>query len=151
MPGPHTPPDIRDQLCFALYRATHAITRAYRDPLQQLGLTYTQYLVLLALWEHGSLSMGELAQALDLDMGACTPVVKRMELGGLVQRERDGRDERRVMVAPGPQAQALRAPCAQVQQSVAERTGLPVTELRRLLRQLHQVADALRDAEPRPR
>lgn len=147
MPGPQTPPDIREQLCFALYRATHAITRAYRDPLQQLGLTYTQYLVLLALWEQGSLSMGELAHTLDLDMGACTPVVKRMELGGLVIRERDERDERRVLVTPGPGAQSLRSPCAQVQSSVADRTGLSATELRRLLRQLHQLADALGSVE----
>ena len=138
--------DIREQLDFALYRATHAITRAYREPLQRLGLTYTQYLILLALWEQGPLSMGELARSLDLDMGACTPVVKRLELGGLLIRQRDERDERRVQVEAAPGADALRGPCASLQQEVGRHTGLSARDLRNLTLQLHRIANTLREA-----
>ncbi len=147
MPDPAAPPDIDEQLCFALYRAAHAITRAYREPLQRLGLTYTQYLVLLALWEENPRTMGALAQALDLDMGACTPVVKRMELAELVVRQRDEADERRVLVALDARAADLRGPCAEIQRKIARDTCLAGGELGRLRDQLHAVADSLRRSD----
>ncbi|MDZ4320516.1 MAG: MarR family transcriptional regulator, partial [Phenylobacterium sp.] len=79
------------QLCFALYGASNRVTRLYRPLLEPLGLTYPQYLVMLALWEKAPRSVGDLGQALDLDSGTLTPLLKRLETQGLVNRARDPR------------------------------------------------------------
>ncbi len=89
---------LRNQLCFALYAATHAITRTYRERLDPIGITYPQYLVLIVLWEKNGVSMTEICNALMLDSGTLTPVVKRLEAQGLVQRKRRKTDERSVEV-----------------------------------------------------
>lgn len=89
---------LDEQLCFALYTATHRITRAYRPLLDPLGLTYVQYLVLLVLWEQSPRSVGELGHSLFLDSGTLTPLLKRMERNGFIRRRRDADDERRVLI-----------------------------------------------------
>ena len=91
-------PRLDGQLCFALYTATHRMTRAYRPLLEALGLTYVQYLVMLVLWEQAPRSVGELGEALFLDSGTLTPLLKRMEKNELVSRRRDVDDERRVLI-----------------------------------------------------
>lgn len=91
-------PKLDGQLCFALYTATHRMTRAYRPLLEALGLTYVQYLVMLVLWEREPRSVGELGEALFLDSGTLTPLLKRMEKNELVSRRRDVDDERRVLI-----------------------------------------------------
>ncbi|WP_348760196.1 MarR family winged helix-turn-helix transcriptional regulator [uncultured Salinisphaera sp.] len=91
-------PKLDAQLCFALYTASHRMTRAYRPMLDALGLTYVQYLVMLILWEGAPQSVGTLGEALYLDSGTLTPLLKRMEKNGLVSRRRDVDDERRVMI-----------------------------------------------------
>ncbi|MDA3922774.1 MAG: MarR family transcriptional regulator [Salinisphaera sp.] len=91
-------PVLDEQLCFALYTATHRITRAYRPLLEPLGLTYVQYLVLLVLWEQSPRSVGELGHSLFLDSGTLTPLLKRMERNGFIKRTRDADDERRVLI-----------------------------------------------------
>ncbi len=88
------------QLCFPLYAATRAVTRVYGPLLSDLGLTYPQYLTLLALWDEGEpLTVGELGRRLRLDSGTLTPVLKRLEQAGHVTRQRDPHDERRVLIA----------------------------------------------------
>ena len=85
---------LDDQLCFALYAAQRAVTAAYRPLLDELGLTYPQYLVLLVLWERGETTVKDLASALRLDYGTMSPLLKRLEAAGLVRRERSSRAER---------------------------------------------------------
>ncbi len=86
--------NLDNQLCFAVYSASHAFSQAYRPHLEPLGLTYPQYLVLLVLWEKDGLSVKELGKRLFLDSGTLTPLLKRMEQGGWLTRKRDSRDER---------------------------------------------------------
>jgi len=90
-------PRLDDQICFALYSATHAITRRYRRLLEDIGLTYPQYLLMLILWQDGSATVGQIARRLDLGSHAITPLVARLQLAGLVQRTR-GADRRQVTV-----------------------------------------------------
>ena len=91
---------LDNQLCFSLYRASRAVTRAYQPLLQNLGLTYPQYLTMLVLWEGDqSHSMQEITQRLGLDSGTLTPVCRRLEQAGLVTRDRDPADERRLIIA----------------------------------------------------
>lgn len=86
------------QICFPLYAASNLLTRLYRPVLATLGLTYPQYLVMLVLWEKSPHSVGEIGGKLHLDSGTLTPLLKRLELCGFVQRTRDPADERRVLV-----------------------------------------------------
>lgn len=99
---------IDDQLCFALYTASRTITAAYRPLLADLGITYPQYLVMLALWEDGSSSVGALCERLSLDSGTLSPLLKRLEATGYVTRQRSSADERRVDVTLTPQGNRLR-------------------------------------------
>lgn len=92
------PPRLDDQLCFALHAASRAITKAYRPALDSLGLTYTQYITLMVLWETDGLGVRDLGARLRLDSGTLTPLLKRLERDGLVTRTRDPGDERRVLV-----------------------------------------------------
>ena len=103
---------LSSQLCFALHSTTLALGRIYQKVLAPLGLTYTQYLVMLVLWERGRLSVKELGEALALDSGTLTPLLKRLEQAGHVRRARDRRDERRVLVEPTPSGLALREEAA---------------------------------------
>jgi len=134
---------LDDQLCFALYAATHAITRAYRPMLNELGITYPQYLVLLVLWEEDTVPVGEIARRLQLDAAALTPLVKRLETLGLVSRQRDARDERIVRISLSGTGRGLRQRAAEVQREVVGRTGLAPSEFAALRARLHQLTRAL--------
>ncbi|MFE1325438.1 MarR family winged helix-turn-helix transcriptional regulator [Streptomyces sp. NPDC058741] len=89
---------LQDQLCFALYAASRSVTTRYRPLLDQLGLTYPQYLVMLVLWEQDSVSVRDLGNALQLESSTLSPLLKRLEAGGLIRRERRAEDERSVAV-----------------------------------------------------
>lgn len=125
------------QLCFPLYAATRAVTGAYADLLAPAGLTYPQYLTILALGGSDEpLTVGELGRALRLDSGTLTPLLKRLEAAGHVARHRDPADERRVLVALTDEGTELRDSLADVPLKMAERMGLgrnDVGDLRRLL------------------
>lgn len=130
---------LENQLCFALYAASGLVTRAYRPLLEPLGLTYPQYLAMLVLWERGSATVGELGEALDLDSGTLTPLLKRLEATGYVTRRRDPADERRVIVDLTAAGKALKARAAEVPAALACKLGLPldeIVELRTMLRDL---------------
>ena len=99
---------LDNQVCFALYSASLAMTKLYKPLLDALGLTYPQYLVMLVLWEQDGLTVSELGERLYLDSGTLTPLLKRLEATGLVARQRDAQDERRVRVMLTARA----APCA---------------------------------------
>ena len=90
---------LDEQLCFPIYAASNLIVKAYRPFLTPLGLTYPQYLVMLVLWEKDCVSVGDLGQILHLDSGTLTPLFKRMETSGLINRSRDPNDERRVLIS----------------------------------------------------
>lgn len=90
---------LDEQLCFPIYAASNLIVKAYRPFLAPLGLTYPQYLVMLVLWEKECVSVGDLGQILHLDSGTLTPLLKRMETSGLINRSRDPHDERRVLIS----------------------------------------------------
>lgn len=111
------------QLCFPLYAASNILTRAYRPLLDQLGLTYPQYLVLLVLWERAPRAVGEIGQQLFLDTGTLTPLLKRMEAAGLVSRQRDPEDERRVIVSLTAKGSDLREAARAIPAKMAGRMG----------------------------
>ncbi len=136
---------LDDQICFALYSASRAMTGAYRGGLARLGLTYTQYVVLLLLWEHGSLPMGSLCERLHLDSATLSPLLKRMTAQQLVTRRRLPDDERTVEITLAPAGQALRDRARAVQAGVEQATGLAPDELAAMRSDLHRLAARLRD------
>ena len=121
----------------------HAVTRTYRGALGELGITYPQYLVLLALWDHETLTVGGLSRTLDLDSPTLTLLLKRMAASGLVTRRRDSDDGRVVHVRLTARAHALREGLAQAQAQVVCATGLAPTEFARLRDSLHRLSRTL--------
>lgn len=99
---------LEQQLCFAVYAASHAFTRFYKPLLAELGVTYPQYLALLTLWEDDGLSVTAIGDRLLLDSGTLTPLLKRLEAQGLVTRTRSAADERQVLIRLTPRGSALR-------------------------------------------
>jgi DNA-binding MarR family transcriptional regulator len=120
------------QVCFALAVAAREVIALYRPVLEPLGLTHPQYLVMLALWERDPRSLRDLADTLALDPGTLSPLVKRLEAAGLVQRARDQSDERLLAVTLTAAGRKLRKPAEQVPARIVERLGLPVTDLEHL-------------------
>ncbi|MCH5673927.1 MarR family winged helix-turn-helix transcriptional regulator [Streptomyces gilvus] len=134
---------LEDQLCFALYAAQRAVTAAYRPVLEELGLTYPQYLVLLVLWERGETTVKELGAALRLDYGTMSPLLKRLESAGFVRRERAAHDERSVLVACTGRGEELRERAARVPGALLAATGLDTAGVARLREELRQLAHSL--------
>ncbi len=132
-PGP-APLDA--QLCFALYAASHAMNRLYKPVLDPLGLTYTQYLVLLVLWERDDVTVKDLGARLFLDSGTLTPLLKRMEAAGTIRRRRDPGDERLVRVSLTAAGQALRAEAVRIQDTAAVACAIDSGAIRSLLDRL---------------
>jgi len=135
---------LDDQLCFALYAATNAITRAYRPLLRELGITYPQYLTLMALWHHGTGTVGELAQRLDLPAHAMTPLLQRLERAGLIVRQRSAADSRTVLVELTSVGVELEKSAATVQRTVECATGLSPHALAALRGELHDLVNDMR-------
>ena len=99
---------LGNQLCFSLYACSKEVIRRYRKPLEALGLTYTQYLVMMVLWQYGGMKEGELGKKLRLDSGTLTPLLKRLEKQGLISRVRPESNERKLFLSLTEQGQALR-------------------------------------------
>lgn len=138
------------QVCFPLYAATNLLNRLYTPVLVELGLTYPQYLVMLVLWEHDSQTVGALGARLYLDSGTLSPLVKRMEAAGLVERGRDPADERRVVVRLTPRGRALRTRAEHVPETVGGGyTPEGIEELRDSVRSLVAIL-AQRDGRMKP-
>lgn len=135
---------LDQQVCFALHAASRAMTGCYRPLLEHLGLTYSQYAVMLVLWEHESITLGELCARLYLDTGTLSPLLKRMDGLGLLTRHRRVEDERTVQVILTPDGRALHDRAAAAQARVQEATGLSPTELAVLRDQLNALTGRLR-------
>ena len=131
------------QLCFALYAASHKMTKIYQPILKRLGLTYPQYIVLLVLWEKSNLSVSDLGQRLELDSGTLTPLLKRMETVGLIARTRSLNDQRQVWITLKPAGLALKKKAASVQDQVICATQCSVDELASLTKNLTDLRHAL--------
>lgn len=134
---------LDNQLCFALYSASLAMTKTYKPLLDALGLTYPQYLVMLVLWEHGTLAVSELGERLFLDSGTLTPLLKRMEGAGLLLRARSKQDERRVLVTLTPQGRQLKLRATCIPACLLQATGGSVAELISLTGQVRQLRERL--------
>lgn len=131
------------QLCFALYSASLAMTKLYKPLLDELGLTYPQYLAMLALWEEDGLSVSALGERLTLDSGTLTPLLKRLEAMGLVARQRDAQDERRVLVRLSAAGRRLKSRAARVPACVLEASHCSPSEALALTRQVQQLRSRL--------
>jgi DNA-binding MarR family transcriptional regulator len=137
---------LDEQLCFALYAASRAMTSCYRPMLDALDLTYPQYLVLLVLWERGESTVTGIGQALLLETGTLSPLLKRLEAAGLITRTRRAGDERSVLVSLTAAGRGLEARVAEAQVNVGAATGLGRAEIGELRETLRLLADRLRGA-----
>jgi MarR family transcriptional regulator, organic hydroperoxide resistance regulator len=139
-------PRLDRQVCFALYSASRAATAVYRPLLDELGLTYPQYLVMLVLWENEPRGVRELGEELGLDSGTLSPLLKRLEALGLVERRRSAEDERRVAVHLSDTGRALSSRASRIPQRLAEAAGLTADELDQLRETLGKLTAALHDS-----
>ena len=144
-PSPKKAGRLDDQLCFALYAATNAITRIYRPLLTDLGLTYPQFLVMVVLWEHRSRRLGEIAADLELATHAISPIIDRLEEAGLVRRVKDDDDGRVVYVELTKAGANLEPKGSAVQEEVRCKTSLKPAEVVELRSILKDLVDAMRD------
>ena len=139
---------LDNQVCFALYSTSLAMTKLYKPLLAPLGLTYPQYLAFLVLWERDGVTVGELGARLFLDSGTLTPLLKRMEAAGWLQRQRAADDERRVIVSLTAEGRALRQQARGVPGQLAQASGCSIGELTDLTRRLQQLRQQLLDDAP---
>ncbi|MDF1750718.1 MAG: MarR family transcriptional regulator, partial [Alphaproteobacteria bacterium] len=119
-------------LCFSVYATGHAFTRVYKPLLDDLGLTYPQYLVLVSLWEQDNQTVGSLGKMLHLESNTLTPLLKRLESMALVHRRRDSKDERQVRIALTEAGSTMRDRAAKVPQCIKQATGMELADLQRL-------------------
>jgi len=139
-------PLLDQSLCFAVYSAGLAFNRLYKPILDPLGLTYPQYLVMMALWEKDGQGVGELGDLLFLESNTLTPLIKRLEAAGLVKRERGTEDERQVHVSLTSAGRDLLKQASCVPMQVLEATGMSVEQLVRLRNSVAGLRDSLREA-----
>ena len=138
---------LKNQLCFALYAATNSIIRYYRIYLNEIGITYTQYLVLLVLWDLENCSIKNIATALKLDSPTITPIVQKLEKLNLVTRQRSKEDERVVVVSLTQSGLDLEGQVADIQSKVACKTHLKNKDFNELKESLNQLAETMTKKE----
>lgn len=146
-PASKTPPQLllENQICFPLYSAANALVRAYRPLLEELDLTYLQYVVLMVLWEDASLNVKELGERLGLDSGTLTPLLKRLEAKGLVDRKRSEADERSRIITLTADGLALRDRAREIPQQLACSIGLPAKKGQQLRKLCQELLEALKE------
>jgi len=137
---------LDNQLCFALHSASLAMTKVYKPHLDKLGVTYPQYLVLLVLWERDGLTVSDIGERLFLDSGTLTPLLKRLEAQGLVDRSRDPQDERRVVIRLTGRARALKTEAAGIPACILGASGCDVQDVVRLVGEIKAMRDKLAGA-----
>lgn len=133
---------LENQVCFALAVASRSVIALYRPVLEPLGLTHPQYLVMLALWQKDVRSVSELGTALQLEPATLSPLLKRLEASGLIDRRRSAVDERRLDVTLTPTGRALRSRAESIPETMIERLGLPVAQLQALQESLTAIIAA---------
>ncbi|MCU1528680.1 MAG: MarR family transcriptional regulator [Frondihabitans sp.] len=137
-------PLLDEQICFALYSASRALTSRYRELLEPLGLTYPQYLVFLVLWEEGPTSVSRLGERLRLDSGTLSPLLRRLDGAGLLERKRTAADERTVIISLTEAGEGLRELAAGIPARVCEATGLTPASIGALQQQVSALAEHVR-------
>jgi DNA-binding MarR family transcriptional regulator len=140
---PASAPLLGEQLCFALYSTSLAMTKTYRKLLRELGLTCPQYLVMLVLWERDGVSVSEIGERLYLNSATLTPLLKRIEALGLISRRRAHEDERQVIVNLSRTGRELRLKTGEVQNGVFHASGCTLDELVAMKQQLDRLRSSL--------
>ena len=138
----HEAMKLSNQLCFPLYAAARNVTGLYTPCLRPLGLTYTQYIVFLVLWEKDALTVGEIGERLILDNGTLSPLLKKMEQAGYVRRRRSREDDRVVEITLTEEGRALQERAKDVPRRVAGCIGLPPEKARMLYTLLYELLDS---------
>ena len=139
----YSPLKLENQICFAVYSTAHAFNRIYKPLLDQLGLTYPQYLVMLVLWERDDVPVKFIGERLFLDSGTLTPLLKRLETAGLIRRTRSADDERQVLITLTPPGRALRDTARTVPHGVLAASACSVDELVSMKNDLLALRDRL--------
>lgn len=117
---------LENQLCFPLYASAKEVVKRYKPYLDEIGLTYTQYIAMMVLWEHETINVKNLGEYLYLDSGTLTPLLKRLEAAGFIERNRDSNDERNVIIKLTPAGEALKVPASLIPDKIKQ--CLPITE-----------------------
>lgn len=146
LPSATSAPQLDDLLCFLVQSTGFAFNRVYRKPLEELGLTYPQYLTMIVLWEEDGLAVKQIGERLRLDSGTLTPLLKRLEAMGLVTRQRSTEDERRVIVSLTARGSALRARSRDIMRCAADAVALPDAEMASLMSALGELRARLEKA-----
>ncbi|MGB6087568.1 MarR family winged helix-turn-helix transcriptional regulator [Parvibaculum sp.] len=139
MSAPENPLLLDNQLCFALYSASLLMTKLYKPLLDEIGLTYPQYLAMLTLWEEDGVTVSALGARLHLDSGTLTPLLKRLEKAGLLTRERNEEDERQVLVRLTQEGRALKKRAADIPRKIVAATGANLPEIINLRKRLKKL------------
>jgi len=142
------PLKLNDFLCYAVYSTGQAFNRVYKPLLDRLGLTYPQYLVMVALWEHDNQTVGSLGEKLSLESSTLTPLLKRLEARQHLKRTRDPLDERQVRIRLTDKGRRLRAKALGIPSCILEASGLSVEELQRLLGKILELRRSLERYDP---
>ncbi len=130
---------LENQICFPLYACSREIIKQYKPFLDEIDLTYTQYIAMMVLWEHQSVTVKELGQYLFLDSGTLTPLLKKMEAKGIISRRRDQEDERSLIVSLTKEGEALKERAVEVPQKMAQCVRLAPEEAKELYRLLYKL------------
>lgn len=138
---------LENQVCYGLAVAARSVIALYRPVLEPLSLTHPQYLVMLALWEREPRSVKDLSEALQLEPATLSPLLKRLETTGYVERKRSTADERALEVRLTPAGRELRAEAEKIPHRIVERLGLPISELESLRGSLHDIIEAATRAQ----
>ncbi|WP_414731956.1 MarR family winged helix-turn-helix transcriptional regulator [Acetobacterium carbinolicum] len=117
---------LENQLCFPLYATAKEVVKRYKPYLEEIGLTYTQYIAMMVLWEHKTINVKTLGEYLYLDSGTLTPLLKRLESAGLIERNRDSNDERNVIIKLTPEGAKLKEAASEIPEKIKQ--CLPITE-----------------------
>lgn len=139
-------PQLDGQLCFALYSTSLAMSKLYRKLLRKLGLTYSQYLVMMVLWEKNQLTVSEVGERLFLDSATLTPLLKRMEAADLLSRARAASDERQVIITLTAHGDALRHEAAKLPPSILQATKCTLDEVVGMKQQLDTLRSSLMES-----
>lgn len=132
---------LSKQLCFPLYACSREMIKLYKPFLDELGLTYTQYITMMVLWEHKAMTVKALGQELHLDSGTLTPLLKKLEEKGLVTRRRSDLDERNLIVTITEKGEAMRDQALHIPAEMTKCINLPKEDIRDLYRMLHQLLE----------
>lgn len=130
-------------LCFALYTANHAMNRVYKPLLEEMQITYPQFLVLVTLWEEDEQTVGSIGEKLLLESSTLTPLLKRLETAGYITRARSSRDERQVIIRLSDQGRAMREKAQKIPGNIVAATGCSSDEVQRLRQEISDLRTAL--------